>query len=470
MANSAVLIQDPGSFRDPSGSVYVQNDRVLRFITPYAADNYAKARDLGIFNQLIEKELLLGAEEANPASYAAQGDKIAYVLEHPRLTLVSYPYEWSFSLLKQAALLHLDVHLELLKHNFTLSDASAYNVQFRGVKPVFIDHLSIRPWREGEIWAGHRQFCMQFLNPLLLNVKLGIPHNLFFRGNLEGIEPELLAKLLPFKTRFSWTIFSHVFMQAALQKKSANASMSELGNIRSTKLSKRGLTSILEGLRDHISSLSLPAAHTEWSDYATSNSYAAEESEAKARFIAQTVSQVQPNILWDIGCNTGNFSAVALKAGATHVVGWDIDHGALEKAFARANAENLNFLPLWLDAANPSPNHGWAQQERQGFTERSARTDMLLSLAFLHHIVIGRNVPMEAALDWLIRLAPAGIIEFPLKSDPMVQRLLALREDIFPDYHEESFLHHVSSRAKVVRKELLASGTRLLIEYSRNNK
>ncbi len=466
MANAATLEQDPGSFRDPSGRIFIQNDRVLRFITPYAAKAYRSVKDSGLLDELAAEGLLVAAKEMDATGHS----NTAYILEHPRLPLISYPYEWSFALLREAALLHLNLHIRLLKRGFTLSDASAYNVQFQGASPVFIDHLSIRPWREGEIWTGHRQFCMQFLNPLILNVKLGIPHNMFFRGNLEGIEPELLAKLLPVSSRLSWTILSHVFLQASLQKKSNNASMQELGNIRNTKLSLRGFTSILEGLRDYIGALALPAQKTEWSDYATHNSYAIEETKTKEQFIAQAVSAVRPQILWDIGCNTGHFSAIALENGANHVIGWDIDHGALMQAFERSRSNHLNFLPLWLDAANPSPNHGWSQQERQGFAERASRTDMLLSLAFLHHIVIGRNIPLEWAVDWLIKLAPSGIIEFPLKHDPMVQRLLALREDIFPDYHEEAFLSHVSSRASIVRKEMLTSGTRLLIHYDRSER
>jgi len=122
---------------------------------------------------------------------------------------------------------------------------------------------------------------------------------------------------------------------------------------------------------------------------------------------------------------------------------------------------------LWLDAANPSPSQGWAQSERKGLAERS-KADALIALAFIHHIVIGRNIPLDMAIDWLIGMAPVGIIEFPSKNDPMVNRLLSQREDIFPDYEESNFLSILGSKAKIVRSQHLSQDGRLLIWYDRS--
>jgi ribosomal protein L11 methylase PrmA len=166
-------------------------------------------------------------------------------------------------------------------------------------------------------------------------------------------------------------------------------------------------------------------------------------------------------MIWDIGCNTGDYAKAALEAGAGYAVGFDFDQGALDAAFTRAESEGLSFLPLFLDLANPTPSQGWAERERRGLTDR-ASADAILGLALVHHLAIGRNIPLEQVVAWLIDLAPNGIIEFVPKSDPMVQRLLRLREDIFDDYGEEAFAKHLQAGAKIVQvAEVSASGRRL---------
>jgi ribosomal protein L11 methylase PrmA len=175
---------------------------------------------------------------------------------------------------------------------------------------------------------------------------------------------------------------------------------------------------------------------------------------------------VRPGLLWDVGCNTGEYSEAALRGGAGYVVGFDADQTALDKAFARARDKRLAFLPLYLDAANPAPNQGWAERERKGLGSR-ADADALLALALVHHLAIGRNVPLDGVVDWLVSLAPEGVIEFVPKSDPMVRELLRLREDLFPDYDFGHFEAHVLERAEIVRVETVADSERRLVWYRR---
>ena len=458
------MTADAGSFRDPGGRIYSSGDRILRAVMPSSAAAYEAVRDAGLFRQLADDGLLLASEELDPASWPQLSPPPSHVLEHPRIPFISYPYEWSFALHKRAALHHIDVHLAALENGFTLSDATAYNIQFRGTRPVFIDHLSLVPYRDGELWIGHRQFCMQFLNPLIFWAVLGVQPNHWFRGSLEGIAPEDLSPLLSWRDNLSWTVMTHVTAQAALQKRSLRKG-TIAGKDSGHKLPKTSLIGMLQGLRRYIQSLKLAGEATVWGDYADNTSYAGEEQSAKRRFVAQMVEATSPNLLFDIGCNTGDYSLAAFEAGAKCIVGFDFDHGALEGAYQRFEGRD-DFLPLWLDAANPSPSQGWAQAERKGMAER-AGANALVALAFIHHIAIGRNIPLDMAVDWIMSLAPAGVIEFPPKTDPMVQKLLAQREDIFPDYHEEAFLHHVGQRGRVHRQERLSEGGRLLLWYER---
>jgi ribosomal protein L11 methylase PrmA len=459
-------LRDPGSFRDPSGSVYRSGDRMLRTVMPgSASEAYRAARDAGLFKDLAAQGFVLPVEEIEKPAFEAMASA-AHVLASPRLPFISYPYEWSFALHRKAALLHLDLHLAALERGFDLSDASAYNVQFQGASPVFIDHLSLRPYREGALWTGHRQFCMQFLNPLLCHTLLKIAPNTLFRGSLEGIEPELLAPLLPFRSKLSWAVMVHVVMQAALQRRAASRREAAGGKLRSVSISKTALTGMLQGLRRAIAAMKAPSGATTWSDYAQSNSYGAAEADAKRRFIQDMVQKVQPRLMIDLGCNTGDYSEAALQAGAGQVIGFDFDHGALNRAVARADAKMLNFLPLWLDAANPSPSQGWNQAERLGLTER-LRADAIIALALVHHLAISRNIPLDSVVDWIVKLAPTGVIEFPDRSDPMVRQLLALREDIFVEYDREHFVRHVARRARIVRQEILGQDGRLLVWFDR---
>jgi ribosomal protein L11 methylase PrmA len=458
-------VADLGSFRDPGGRIFLAGDRVLRAVMAPSAAAYESARDSGLLQHLAERALLLPSEEVDRKSLAGLCPDARYVLEHPRIPLISYPYEWSFSLHRRAALHHLDVHLAALEESFTLSDSTAYNIQFQGTRPVFIDHLSLIPYRDGDIWMGHRQFCMQFLNPLIFWAVLGVQPNHWFRGSLEGIAPEDLSPLLSWRDNLSWTIITHVTAQAALQSRALRRG-TIAGKPSERKLPKSALTGMLQGLRRYIEGLKLPGKATVWGEYAENTSYADDEQAAKHRFVGTMVEATKPNLLFDIGCNTGDYSLSAFDAGAKNVIGFDFDHHALDRAFQRFDSGKHSFLPLWLDAANPSPSQGWAQAERKGMAER-ASADALIALAFIHHIAIGRNVPLDMAVDWLMSLAPAGVIEFPPKSDPMVQRLLAQREDIFPDYHDEAFLHHVQQRGRIRAQQRVSEGGRLLVWYER---
>lgn len=456
---------DSGSFRDPSGRILHADGRVIRAVFGAGAANFEQARAAGVYGKAIERGRLVAMEELDPTALDGESMRACHLLEHPRIDFVSYPYEWTFSGWKAAALLHLDFHLELLADGFTLSDATAYNVQFNGTRPVFIDHLSVVPYEDGAPWAGQRQFAMQFLNPLLLWARRGVAPNAWFRGSGEGVTPEDMAALLRLRDKLSFTVLAHVVGPSVVHKRRVARGRDGPAN-REARLPKASLVALLTTLRDFIAGLRLPPARTIWADYAGSNSYDGGQRSAKHEFVARTIADARPDLLFDIGCNSGDFSRTALDHGARSVVGFDFDFGALEAAYARFERDGARMLPLWLDATNPSPAQGWAGAERHSLSER-ADADLLLALALIHHLAIARNVPLDMAVDWLMSLAPRGIIEFPSKRDPMVRELLRGRADIFPDYAEEAFIAHVRARGEIVDQCRLGEDGRLLIAYSR---
>jgi ribosomal protein L11 methylase PrmA len=461
------MTADPGSYRDPSGHVHIVGDRVFRTVTPHGQAEYKFVRDSGALTGLIERGLLIAATEVENTNLASAGPD-DLLLKHPKIPIISYPYEWPFAALKAAALLHLDIQLELLEHDVALSDASAFNIQFIGGKPQFIDYLSFRRYREDEPWLAHRQFCQQFLNPLVLQAKLGVPFHAWFRGQPEGIEIGELASLLKFRHKLSPVLFSHVVLLARLQGRVNESDVAAAQAARTRGLKRSRFRAILEQLRHFIAGLS-PAgvSHTTWGHYATDNTYESAEASAKHAFVERFAADARPGLLIDLGCNTGDYSHAALAHGARRVVGLDGDHGALDGAFARATTEDLDFLPLYQDLANPTPGLGWNARERQGLGERLAAADGVLALAVIHHLAIARNVPLEEVVSSIVSMAPKGVIEFVPKDDPTVQTMLALREDVFATYSRESFMAALENRAEIVAHETVSTSGRELFYFSR---
>ncbi len=459
---------DPASFRDPSGNVFLIDEKVFRTVNAPAIDDFEYVESTELMSQLVEKGWCVESKVVDPKSLNGFAENAKYILRHSKIPFISYPYEWPFAALKAAALLHLDIHLLALRHGVTLSDASAYNVQFIGASPVFIDRLSFVRYHDGDLWVGHRQFCEQFLNPLLLRALLGIPHNAWYRGRLEGIATEELNRLIPITKKLSFRILAHVVLQSSFQKnarKCPDATHTE--QIKQARLPLASLVNMLGKLRIWIEGLE-PAdtGPTVWGDYTKSHSYASAELDEKHQFVAEFAKAVQPKMLWDIGCNTGDFSMTALEAGAGSAIGFDFDQAVLDLGFSRSQKTKAPFLPLFLDAANPSPDQGWAAKERKGLQDR-ATADGLLALAFVHHMAIAKNIPLKGLLSWLTGFAPQGVIEFVPKSDAMVQELLRLRKDIFEDYTEEAFFGYLQEFATVERSLQVSQSGRKLVWYRR---
>ena len=459
--------RDAASFRDPAGFVFHQDGRVRRAVTEYGIEAARAVRATGLITRLIAAGSLLPEEEI---ATSLQGEPdVRLVLEHPRIPFVSYPYEWPFRALQAAALLHLDIQIEALDAGVMLTDASAYNVQFIGSRPVFIDHLAFRPHREGELWAAHRQFCEQFLHPLLLQHLLGIEFHPWYRGRLEGIPGEEIARLLRWRHKWSWNVFTNVVLPARLQRLAGRPAVE--GRISRAKMPRGGLRQMLSSLRRWIAGMEPQGLDaTTWAAYDA----AVPETESRAigAFVEEFVRRRAPALVWDLGCNAGRYCEVALGAGAGYAVGIDSDPGALDRAFARARDRQLSLLPLLMDIVNPSPSQGWRGQERESLVARG-RPDALLAIAVIHHIAIARNVPLDEIVGLLTTLAPEGVIGFVPHTDSRARALFKGREDIFRAYTLENFLSLLRARARIVRLQPVAGGLqasgqggRVLIEFS----
>jgi len=461
------LIKNPGSFRDPAGQIYKYKGRIIRIIKKFGKERYEHIKQKKIIQESVDNNFLIPTKEVTEEFKDLKLDQGHYFLEHQNIDYISYPYEWSFSQLKTAALHHLNFQLFLLDRDIKLIDSSAYNIQFIDHKPIFIDVLSLDKYSEGDYWTGHSQFLQQFLNPLLLRSIKGIQFNEWYKGSLDGIKTSDLNDMLSFKDKLSLNIFLSVVLLSKFEKENKIDPKKALKKIKSRKsLSKNSYKSILLQLKNWIQKLKPLTKKTDWDTYSISNTYKKEEEDRKLNIVHNFSKIHRPGIIADIGCNDGIYCCESLKAGANKAIGFDIDLNSIDRAYLNSVKKNLKFLPLYFNVMNPSSKLGWNENERESFIDRS-KFDAIISLAFVHHLTLANNVPLDQAIKWLMKIAPIGLIEYVDKEDETVKKMLSLKGDIFPDYNKENFEKNILVNGSIVNKIDL-SKTRILYEFKKN--
>ncbi|HEY7591005.1 MAG TPA: hypothetical protein VH723_08430 [Candidatus Limnocylindrales bacterium] len=454
---------DPGSFRDPSGFVFRRDGAVLRQINAAFAVRWDDLESSGLLDALQAKGMLVAHVPA-PIDTALRPDIAHAVIRPEPIDFVSYPYEWSFGQLRDAALLTLDVQAACLEAGFTLRDATAYNVQFHRGRPILIDTLSFERALPGRPWTAYRQFCEHFLAPLALMATRDARCGLMLREFVDGIPLDLAARLLPFRTKLRLGLLSHVHLHARAQTRYAN--VADADRVRVATMSPLRQRALIDSLRRTVAGLRWDPSGTEWADYAEHTSYDDDAARAKDSLVRDFLAAAGGDRVWDLGANTGRFSRIAAGLGR-RVVAWDVDPAATERHYRRVRTDGETaILPLVLDLANPSPGLGWAGSERRSLAER-ADADTVLALALVHHLAIGRNVPLDRLAAFFAGLAPNVVIEFVPKDDPMVRRLLATREDVFADYSAEGFRAAFGRRFEILAEAPIPGMTRSLFRMRR---
>jgi ribosomal protein L11 methylase PrmA len=442
-------LQDRGSFRDPGNRVFDAPDAVYRALSADAADDWRAlaASKLGGDPRIVATEEVGDA----PEPWAA-------LLRHERIPFVSYPYEWPFATLKRAALLQLDLLLDALGAGLILKDATPYNVQWHGARPVFIDVGSFERYREGSVWEGYRQFCELQLYPLMLTAWKGVPFQPWLRGSLDGIAPAEMRNLLSLRDRFRRGVTTHVVLHARLEQRYAARTREVKTELKRAGFRKELIVANARKLRALVERLEWQGDSVAWGDYTHTWSYSEDDAARKAEFVREAARAVEPRLVWDLGCNDGTYSKVCAAEGA-YVVATDADHAVIDRL---AREENERILPLVVDLADPPPALGWRGAERKHLPQRG-KPDLTLALALIHHLAITRNVPLAELLDWFAALEGALVVEFVDPADEMAQRLLAAkREGLHGDYNRDEFERLLAARFDVARSEELAGGRRVL--------
>jgi ribosomal protein L11 methylase PrmA len=406
----------------------------------------------GLYGELVEAELLVPHSEADK-----KGTKGVYKIIQPeKIGFISYPYEWSFSQYKDAALTTLEIQRRSLGAGMSLKDATAYNIQFHSGQPVFIDTPSFEKYEDGKPWAAYKQFCQHFLAPLALMAHVDADMSKLMRIYIDGVPLPLASQLLPGKTKAS-SLLAHIHVHARSQQKYADKG----GKAKDVKMSKQAGLGIISSLAKAVKKLEWNPTGTEWGDYYTFTNYDDRAFKAKQKLVEKFILRTKAKTVWDIGANDGSFSRLASGNGI-NTVAFDIDPVAVEKNYRQVKESNEEkILPLVMDLTNPSPDIGWANSERQSMTERGP-ADTVLALALVHHLAISNNLPLESIAQWLAQIGRNVIIEFVPKEDSQVQKLLSSREDIFDNYNEKGFEQAMGTRFTLKDKQKVAGSKRTL--------
>ncbi|MCA9034504.1 MAG: hypothetical protein KDA91_05200 [Planctomycetaceae bacterium] len=493
---------DAGSFRDRSARVFFHEGQVYRSLSAEGLSDWnaisARPFFLSAMNEglIVRTHLLDGqqtldllpvlsrsdhADDSLPLLSAGRmrtrridGQSVSIdspaswqgVLRHERIPVITYPFEWSFEMLKSAALLTLDLLQRALADDVILKDATPYNVQFAGTRPTFIDTSSFTPLRPGQAWEGYRQFCQLFLYPLMLQAYRGVDFQPMLRGRVEGITPRQMSGLLSFRDTFRAGVFSHVRLHAKLDHADTARSASAMqtgvaGSLAEAGFGKDVILNNLRGLQRIIENLNWQETQSRWIQYDAASAPVQNDGAAKEIYVSEIVSTRHWNQVWDIGCNRGRYSRIA-AAQSRCVLAMDIDHLTVNQLYKHLGSDRVgNIIPMVFNLADASPSLGWNGAERKRLEERS-HPDLILMLAVIHHLVIGENLLLDQVIDWLVARQASVVIEFVDRDDPQVQSLLANRTDQFPDYSRERFERLLTHHFDIQQRWDLPSKTRSL--------
>lgn len=441
----------PASFRDPSGFVFQWNGNFYRQVNRVYAVHYDLLMQSGLYKQLTSKKLLLTHSETEEV--VAEQTSWFKTLKPVQLQHITYPYEWCFEQLKDAALLTIAILKEAVDYSMIIKDATPYNIQFYKGNPVFIDTLSFEKYDEDNAWVAYRQFCNMFLFPLYLEhyLKTDIQKTLIVYP--DGIPVNITSKLLPLKSRTSLGVWLHVYLQNTVTR---HAEMRKDGG----RFNKRKLLNLVDHLERTITNMK-SGYKTSWNNYYSETINGNRYLPEKEKILREMANASAGGLALDLGANDGYFTKI-LAANGWRVIAVDSDSQSIGRLYQETRNDGVeNILPLVMDIANPSPSTGFNNRERPEFYQR-VKPDLVLALALIHHLVIGRNISLAVLASWFSEITQKLIIEFVPREDEKVELMLASRKDVYADYTTDNFERCFFRYFTINRREQIPGSSRVI--------
>lgn len=461
-------VRHPSSFRDPAGFVFLERGVVYRQVNEWFAPHYDHLMKSGLYAQLVEAGMLLPHDEV---SLRLPGGPRAHAVLRPQhVPFVSYPYEWCFGQLKAASLLTLAIQKSAVSRGMVLRDASAYNVQFVAGRPILIDTLSLGLLANGQPWMAYRQFCQHFLAPLALMAFVDPSLGQLLRVHIDGIPLALAARMLPRSTLLRPGLLTHIHLHARAASRSSSVSSSRLQSSRAQRMTPAAMSGLIESLESTVRRMRWAPDRTQWADYYRQTNYSPAAHQAKQEIVAEFVraaSAISPlEVVWDVGANTGLYTTIAARSGAS-VLSFDSDYAAVERHYRECVRQGqTRVLPLVQDITNPTPSNGWRHNERQSL-ERRGPADLALALAVVHHLALTHNIPLSGIAEFFHSTCRHLIIEFVPEDDSQVVEMLALRDNVFTEYHQAAFEEAFRALFTIHERRQIPDSRRVLYRMER---
>jgi hypothetical protein len=461
-SESRQVIFDSGSFRDRTSRVFLSNGEVFRTLNGEACAVWRKVSSQPFFRDMTAAGEIVATVEIHPndAKQFSTPAAVVGILKHERVPFISYPYEWSFSMLREAALLHLRILSKAIRTDLILKDASPFNVQFRGCQPAFIDIGSFQELVPGEPWSAYRQFCEMMLFPLLLQAYRNVHFQPILRSQLEGIPARQFLQWLRWRDLLRPGVFTNGWLQAALERRTQALTSSTVRDLKNSGFHSSIIEQMLTNLTRLLERLAWVPEQTQWANYNESLPHVADDARRKGEFVRSVCQTRHRDLIWDLGCNDGRYSMIACEY-ATTVVAMDQDHGCIDRLYQHARINHPNILPLCVELANSSPALGWRGRERKRLEDRG-QPDLVIFLGLIHHLVFAANIPLADVVNWLASLGGELVLEFPSKNDAMVQALLRNKKDQYEEYSLENLERELCKHFEICVRESLPSGERTL--------
>ena len=460
-----------GSFRDPAGYVFQRDGRIYRAIDAVVTETLRGLAQAGALAAWIESGAVVGTrfveDPALLAQLSSEHPSFSSFLEHDRLPVLTFPYEWSVSMVADAGIATLDLQARALDHGASLKDATAYNIQFVDGRPTFIDLGSFERPPRLDLWFALGQFHQMFLFPLLLCVHHGWDPRSYFLPRLSGRPVEEVIRSLGRLERWGPRALLDITLPQLLNRAAQRQDRVDRSLLDRENPDPRPQRILLDRLRRKLTRLaaSYRPAGT-WSSYERTCTYSDAAEDEKKSIVRRFLEGRRPARVLDLGCNTGDYSRIAAAAGA-RVLSADSDHDAVEILYRRLRREPAAITPMVLDVTNPSPAIGYMNRERPAFLER-LDVDCVLALALLHHLLISGNLTLPTARDLLHGLTrDLLVLEFVPTDDPMFRRMLQFRRDLFSGVDLAACKQVFGERFRLVEEHPIAGTPRTLLFYSK---
>lgn len=447
---------DP-TFRDPAGSLVVERDRAVRKIRPEFRDRVFEFLNSPFYRRAVERGDVVSSD--------IEDDGDALLLIHPRVRIVTYPWEWTAFQWMAAADLTLRLCDEGLGDGWILKDATPLNVLFIGPRPILVDVLSFERRDPGSaIWLAYGQYVRTFLLPLLMKKMLRWPLELTVFKR-DGYEPAELYEAMGWTKRLSPAALWPLTVPALLdRRKGGDAAAQKKRPARDPELTLHTLKRTIAGLRKRTKAAVPKNAKSEWAEYTSTNShYTAEQSEQKHAWIRRLLDELHPSTVLDVGANTGEFSALAAQAGA-EVVALERDADAAERIAQMSASKNLRIQTIHADLARPTPAVGWENRESSALLSRLEGFETVMMLAVIHHLLLLEQIPLRAILLLSHRLTRRWlVVEWVPATDPMFVSLMRGRDELYGSLSENDLMNACQGLFNIDKRQVLGNGRVLLL-------